>query len=200
LVEAAAALRAKSTPAVMVRAALLVSSLTGGEVSDYRAVPALIDRPVAKPRALLADKGYDGDVVREDPLWRGILPIIPPKANRRVPPTCDLRRYRDRNHVERLFNRLKQSRRTANRYDKTVASFLGFLSLAAAKLWLSDYVNRAYEHPCGLASCRARRRFSASPPCSRCPRRIAARAPTRGSVRAGSACNRRAAALPYSPS
>ncbi|MDA4806534.1 transposase, partial [Enterobacter hormaechei] len=51
--------------------------LTGGEVSDYRAVPALLDMPVPKPDALLADKGYDGDAVREELLWRGILPIIP---------------------------------------------------------------------------------------------------------------------------
>lgn len=112
-------------------------------MSDYRAVPALLDMPVAKPKALLADKGYDGDAVRENLLWRGILPIIPPKANRREPAICDFRRYRDRNHVERLFNRLKQSRRIATRYDKTASSFLGFLALAAAKLWLTDYVNRS---------------------------------------------------------
>jgi transposase len=112
-------------------------------VSDYRAVPALLDIPVAKPKALLADKGYDGDAVREDLLWRGILPIIPPKANRREAIACDFRRYRDRNHVERLFNRLKQSRRIATRYDKTATSYLGFLCLAAAKLWLKHYVNMA---------------------------------------------------------
>jgi transposase len=112
-------------------------------VSDYRAVPALLDMPVAKPKAMLADKGYDGDAVREALLWRGILPIIPPKANRRDPAGCNFRRYRDRNQVERLFNRLKQSRRIATRYDKTASSFLGFLSLAAAKLWLTDYVNMA---------------------------------------------------------
>ena len=112
-------------------------------MSDYRAVPALLDIPLAKPKALLANKGCDGDTVREDLLWRGILPIIPPKANRREPPACDSRRYRDHNQVERLFNRLKQSRRIATRYDKTAASFLGFLSFAAAKLWLPDYVNRA---------------------------------------------------------
>ncbi len=99
--------------------------------------------PVPKPRALLADKGYDGDAVREDLLWRGILPVITPKANRREPAACDFRRYRDRNQVERLFNRLKQSRRIATRYDKTASSFLGFLSLAAGKLCLNDYVNRA---------------------------------------------------------
>ena len=112
-------------------------------MSDYRAVPALLDIPVIAPKAMLADKGYDGDSVRETLLLRGILPIIPPKANRRDPAPCDFSRYRDRNHVERLFNRLKQSRRIATRYDKTAASFLGFLCLAAAKLWLTHYVNRA---------------------------------------------------------
>jgi transposase len=105
-------------------------------------VPALLDMPVPAPKAMLADKGYDGDAVREDLLWRNILPIIPPKANRREPVPCDFRRYRDRNHVERLFNRLKQSRRIATRYDKTAKSFLAFLNLASAKLWLTHYVNR----------------------------------------------------------
>jgi len=112
-------------------------------VSDYRAVPALLDIPVPPPKAMLADKGYDGDTVREALLLQGILPIIPPKANRRDPAPCDFRRYRDRNQVERLFNRLKQSRRIATRYDKTATSFLGFLCLASAKLWLEHYVNRA---------------------------------------------------------
>jgi len=112
-------------------------------VSDYRAVPALLDIPVTAPKAMLADKGYDGDSVRETLLVRGILPIIPPKANRRDPAPCDYRRYRDRNHVERLFNRLKQSRRIATRYDKTSLSFVSFLCLASARLWLNDFVNRA---------------------------------------------------------
>lgn len=31
--------------------------LTGGEVSDYRAVPDLLDMPVSKPKAMLAKKG-----------------------------------------------------------------------------------------------------------------------------------------------
>lgn len=38
--------------------------------------------PIAAPRALLADKGYDGDRFRESLLIRGILPIIPPRSNR----------------------------------------------------------------------------------------------------------------------
>ena len=38
-----------------------------------------MDIPVATPRALLADKGYDGDHFRASLLIRGILPIIPPR-------------------------------------------------------------------------------------------------------------------------
>ena len=47
--------------------------------------------------------------------------------------------YRDRNRVERFFNRIKQSRRIATRYDKLAANFLAFIKLAAICLWLSVY-------------------------------------------------------------
>ncbi|MBB3991695.1 transposase [Croceicoccus naphthovorans] len=65
--------------------------------------------PVATPKALLADKGYDGNRFRESLLIRGILPIIPPRSNRKVPEHPDYRRYRDRNRVERMFGKLKNS-------------------------------------------------------------------------------------------
>ena len=65
---------------------------------------------------MLADKGYDGDDVRSALLMRNILPVIPPKANRREPISCDFKAYKDRNRIERMFNRLKQFRRIATRY------------------------------------------------------------------------------------
>jgi transposase len=40
-----------------------------------------------------------------------------------VPEHPDYRRYRDRNRVERMFGKLKQQRRIASRYDKTILSF-----------------------------------------------------------------------------
>lgn len=92
---------------------------------------------------MLADKGYDSDDVRASLLLKGILPVIPPKANRKQTIACDYHAYKDRNRVERMFNKLKQFRRIATRYDKTAVSFLGFLALAAAKLWMPTYVNRA---------------------------------------------------------
>nr|WP_246725554.1 transposase [Beijerinckia sp. L45] len=60
--------------------------VTGGEASDYTAVPQLLALPVGRPKAMLADKGYDGDDVRAALLMNGILPIIPPKANRKNRP------------------------------------------------------------------------------------------------------------------
>lgn len=117
--------------------------LTAGEVSDYKAVLALLAMPVGKPRLMLADKGYDGDEVRQWLLMKGVMPVIPPKANRQAPAACDFKRYRDRTHSERMFNRLKQARRIATRYDKTASSFLAFLSLVASRIWLRGYVNRS---------------------------------------------------------
>ena len=99
--------------------------------------------PLAKPTTLLADKGYDGDRFRDNLLMRGILPIITPRSNRKAPVHPDYRRYRDRNRIERMFGKLKQQRRIATRYDKTVLSFESFLNLAAARLWLKSFVNAA---------------------------------------------------------
>ena len=99
--------------------------------------------PVATPKALLADKGYDGDRFREGLLIRGILTIIPPRSNRKAPEHRDYRRYPGRNRVERMLGKLKQQRRMATRYDKTVLSFESFLNLAAVRLWLKSFFNTA---------------------------------------------------------
>jgi hypothetical protein len=59
--------------------------LTGGEASDYTAAEPLMEIPIAAPIAELAAKGYDGDRFWESLRIRGILPIIPPRSNRKVP-------------------------------------------------------------------------------------------------------------------
>ena len=117
--------------------------MTGGEASDYAAADALMTIPAATPKALLADKGYDGDAFRQNLLLHGILPVIPPRSNRKAPEHPDYRRYRDRNRIERMFGKMKQQRSIATIYDKTTLSFESFLNLAAARLWLKSFVNRA---------------------------------------------------------
>ena len=72
-----------------------------------------------------------------------MLPIIPPRSNRRVPEHPDYRRYRVRNRVERMFGELKQQRRIETRYDKTVLFFESFLNLTASRLRLKSFFNTA---------------------------------------------------------
>ena len=56
--------------------------------------------------ATIADKGYDAEL------------------------------YKERNIIERFFNKLKQFRRVATRYDKRLENFMGFVKLAAIAIWL----------------------------------------------------------------
>jgi len=78
---------------------------------------------------------------RQDLLIHGILLVIPSRKGRSVAQKTDWRRYRERNRIERMFNKLKQMRRIATRYDKTALSFMSFLPIAAARFWIRSFVN-----------------------------------------------------------
>ncbi len=118
----------------------------GGEVSDYRAFEPLLKIAPAKPKLFLVDRGYDSDSdhVRQTLLLHGTLPVIPSRKNRKKKILHDRQAYKERNHIERMLNRLKQFRRIATRYDKTAKSFSTFLNIAAIKIWLPTFVNRSY--------------------------------------------------------
>jgi transposase len=95
------------------------------------------------PRALLGDKGYDANFIREDMAARGGFAMIPTKRNRLIQMPVDTAIYALRNLIERCFNRLKNARRLATRYDKTAVSYRGFILLVAIRLWMKHFVNRA---------------------------------------------------------
>ena len=80
---------------------------------------------------LVADKGYDSDAFCEWLLERGIKACIPPRANRQQKRSYSKPGYRKRHLVENFFERIKNFRRVATRYDKLADSFLGFVCLAA---------------------------------------------------------------------
>ena len=52
--------------------------LTGSVAPDYAVADALMIIPVTTPKALQADKGYDGGAFHQNLVMHGILPIIPP--------------------------------------------------------------------------------------------------------------------------
>jgi transposase len=108
--------------------------LSEGQASDYTKAIDLLDGFVED--AVLADKGYDADYVVDQAKKMGAVAVIPPKKNRLNPRQYDTVLYKERNQVERLFNKLKHWRRVATRYDKTASAFMGFILIAAITLWL----------------------------------------------------------------
>ena len=115
--------------------------ITGGEVSDYKGFDLMMRDPTALPRVLIADKGYDSDHVRDVVERAGGIAIIPARRTRKMPQPIDDYIYALRNRIERCFNKLKNSRRLATRYSKTAESYLGFVNLAAIRLWIRHFVN-----------------------------------------------------------
>ena len=93
------------------------------------------------PKVLLADKGYDADFIREDMNRRGGVAMIPTKRNRLIQLPVDTAIYALRNMVERCFNKLKNARRLATRYDKTADSYLGFIHIVSIRLWMNQFGN-----------------------------------------------------------
>ena len=95
-----------------------------------------------EPKVLNADKGYDADRIRDDMEERGGVAVIPMRSGRKMQAAIDQHIYGLRNRVERCFNKLKNSRRIATRYDKTADSYTGFLHIASIRLWIKHFVNR----------------------------------------------------------
>jgi len=82
--------------------------LTPGQVHDLTCAEPLLEG--VDPEALIGDKAYDADPLRDTLAQREIVPVIPPKANRKTPPSCDFALYCERNLIERFFNKLKHFR------------------------------------------------------------------------------------------
>lgn len=107
-------------------------ALSPGEAHDVRLAGKLLSR--LKSGSMR--RGYDADWIRELAKKKGAWANIPPKSNRRDPICYSPFLYRDRNRVERFFNRIKQCRRIATRYDRLAANYLAFVQLASIRLWL----------------------------------------------------------------
>ena len=110
-------------------------ALSAGEAHDVRLAGKLLSR-LKFGSMLLADRGYDADWIRELAMKKGAWTNIPPKSNRNDPICFSPYLYRARNQVERFFNRIKQCRRVATRYDRLAANYLAFVQLASIRLWL----------------------------------------------------------------
>jgi transposase len=130
--------------------------VTPGQRHDSTQLEAVLDairvprpggrgRPRKRPDHLLADKGYSYERCRALLRRRGIPHTIPERSDQRErrarrpgrPLTFDRERYRRRNVVERCFNRLKQWRGVATRFEKRADNYRAMVVLASLILWLT---------------------------------------------------------------
>ena len=75
---------------------------------------------------VLGDKAYDADWIRDKIEAQGAAPNIPDKSNRREKHCFSKTLYKERNHVERFFNRIKHFRRVTTRFEKLASNYLGY--------------------------------------------------------------------------
>lgn len=88
------------------------------------------------PQEAIMDRGYDSRRIRSQVSKDGVLAVIPYQIDRKDYQPVDLSRYRHRNQVERLINKLKNFRRVATRYDKLARCFRAFAQIALLFLWI----------------------------------------------------------------
>ncbi|MBS0994607.1 transposase [Gluconobacter cerinus] len=108
-------------------------------------------------------RGFNSDSFCQHLLVHRILPLIPLPEGHSAPQKTDWRHYRNRNRIERMFNRFKQMRHIMPRYDMTALSFISFLNLAGIRLWIRSFSMRPtqWHRIFFITSCRP---LVASPP------------------------------------
>jgi transposase len=117
-------------------------AITPGQTHDIQAAAELL-KDVGKGQMVLADRAYDADWLREQVSSQGGWANIPPKSNRKTPICFSPWLYKQRNLIERFFNKLKYCRRIATRYDKLGTTFLAMAKLACIRIRLRHYESTA---------------------------------------------------------
>jgi transposase len=111
---------------------------TPGQAHDGTAAEELL-KDLKPGAALLADKVYDSNAIRDQAQEQDLWANIPPKSNRKDSFVFSAFVYRHRNQVERFFNKVQPFRVIATRYDKNPDNFLAAIKLISARIWIPSY-------------------------------------------------------------
>jgi len=109
--------------------------LTEGQAHDGRSAADMLDN-LSDGQILLGDRAYDSDGLRNGLAERGAWANVKPMPNRKNVPPFSAYLYRQRNSVERYFNKIKHYRGIATRYDKRADNYLAGVKLASARIWM----------------------------------------------------------------
>ena len=113
----------------------ILLKLTEGQAHDGRSAQDMLGT-LGRGDVLLGDRAYDSDALRRDLAARGARANVRLMPNRTNLPPFNKRLYRQRNLVERFFNKLKHFRAVATRYDKRDDNYLANVKLASIRIWM----------------------------------------------------------------
>lgn len=109
--------------------------LTEGQAHDGRSAVDLVDH-LSAGQTLIADRAYDSDALRATLAERGAWANVKPMPGRVHVPVFSPFLYRERNLIERFFNKLKHARAVATRFEKHDANYLAVVKLVATRIWM----------------------------------------------------------------
>jgi putative transposase len=108
--------------------------ITEGQRHDIVPAPELVRE--TRPRCLLGDKAYSTIAFRDELAKLGCAAVLPSSSSWIDPPPYDRHLYKARSEIECTFNLLKQARRFATRYEKTLRNYSAIVALGCMLLWL----------------------------------------------------------------
>jgi transposase len=110
--------------------------LSAGNEADISNAPPLLCTLSIHGSLINADRGYDSKDFVDWLESLGAIPNIPSRETNKVQRDCDWWQYKERHLIECFWQKIKQCRRVATRYDKLAKSFLAFVYLAAITVLL----------------------------------------------------------------
>ena len=116
-------------------------------LADIRVPRVGRGRPRTRPDAVIADRAYATGVIRTELRRRRVTAVIPAKSDQIAarkrrgskggrPHGFDAEAYKGRNVVERSFNKTKQWRGLATRYDKLAITYRAANVIFTILTWL----------------------------------------------------------------